>query len=283
MLVSIVMAAWNAEQFIGEAIESARAQTHEDWELLVVDDGSTDGTAAKAESYRDDRIRVLRGPRVGVLTQLRNTGIESSCGDAVALLDSDDVWLPEKLERQVAVLAGRPEVGVVHTAAAALVDGERREMPRAPSGPAFRNMLETNFLVSSSVLVRRDLFERLGAFDPDPLLHYAPDFDLWLRYASRTEFAYLDEVLLLYRVHGNQMSAHDREMGVAGLEALSRAAARDPELVRRERPSYLFGRGRQHWFAGQTAAALGCFAAAAALRPWRLRYWRRLAGTLVPL
>jgi glycosyltransferase involved in cell wall biosynthesis len=280
MLVSIVMAARNAEEFIGEAIESALGQTYPEWELIVVDDGSTDATADRAEAFGDERVRVLRGPHVGVLTRLRNTGIEHARGEAIALLDADDLWLPEKLERQVAVLRDRPGAGVVHTAAAALVDGERRELPRAPSGPPFASMLETNFVYSSSVLVRRGLFSALGAFDPDPALHYAPDLDLWLRFAPRTEFVHLDEVLLLYRVHGEQMSARSREMGIAGLEALARAADRDPELVRLHRASYLLGRGRQHDFAGQRLAALGCFAAAVALRPDRGRGWLWLARGL---
>src|SRR5690348_4751903 len=122
MTVSVVMAARDAAATIGDAIASVIAQTHADWELVVVDDGSTDGTAGVARAAADGRVRVLEPGRIGVLAQLRNRGIEATSGEWVAILDADDRWLPNKLERQ---LATPPAAGVLHTDAFLLVDETR--------------------------------------------------------------------------------------------------------------------------------------------------------------
>lgn len=276
-----MMAAFDAEAYIGEAIESVLAQTHGDWELLVVDDGSTDGTASTVRSFGDERIRLLSGPHVGVLGRVRNRGIAAARGDSIALLDADDVWLDDKLARQTAVLDTRPEVGVVHAAAALLVDGRRHEPARSPRGPLFRSLLESNFLVSSSALVRRTVLDEHGAFDPDPALDGAPDYDLWLRLAPRTTFAFLDEVLVLYRVHGGQMSAREARMSEGALVALERACRRDPELVARERAAFRLGRGRHEALARRRRAAVRDLLVAVSLRPRHASSWAWLARALL--
>jgi glycosyltransferase involved in cell wall biosynthesis len=282
LLVSIVMAAYNAEALIGEAIASVLAQTYEQWELLVVDDGSTDGTAARARDVADDRIRVLDGEHVGVLAQVRNRGIAEARGEAIALLDADDVWLPEKLERQVDVLRAREDIGVVHTAAALLAGGERRETSRPPAGPLFRRLLENNFVYSSSVMIRRSVLDRHGAFDSDPALAGSPDYDLWLRLAPRTEFAFVDDVLLLYRVHAGQMSGREREMNLGALAALERARLRDPELVGGAASSFRLGLGMRRWLAGEPGLGRRDLLAALLRRPASLRAWAWLLRALRP-
>lgn len=251
MLVSIVMAAFNAERFIADAIESVLAQSYPDWELLIADDGSTDSTRAQVGGFDDKRIRLLSEPHVGVLAQVRNRGIAAARGEAIALLDSDDVWLERKLERQVAILGERSNVGLVHTGAAPLVDGVAGRALRVRTQPTLRRLLENNFLFSSSVLVRRSLLDEHGPFDPDPVFDGSPDYDLWLRLAPRTEFAFLDEVLLLYRVHDEQMSVNRRAMALGALAALERARSRDPELVARARTSFRLGVARQRALAGE--------------------------------
>jgi glycosyltransferase involved in cell wall biosynthesis len=282
VLVSIVMAAYNAEATIGEAIASVLAQTHGDWELLVVDDGSTDATQALALAAGDERIRVLQAPHAGLLAQVRNRGIQEARGDAIALLDADDVWLRGKLARQVGILLDRPTVGIVHTAAALLVDGARRDAPRAPEGPVFANLLENNFIYSSSVLVRRSIIDRHGAFDPDPVLGGSPDYDLWLRLAPRTEFAFVEEPLLLYRVHGDQMSTDERAMNRSALQALERARRRDPELVARDFASFRLGVGKRRYLAGAPGRGRRDLLSAIVRRPGRRRGWTWLLRALRP-
>lgn len=275
------MAAYEAEATIAEAIASVRAQTYANWELVVVDDGSADSTAAIVDAIGDDRIVLLREPHVGVLGQVRNRGVARARGDAIALLDADDVWLPQKLERQITVLTARPAAGVIHTRAAPLVEGVRGvAAPRPPRGPLFASLLENNFVFSSSAVVRRSLIGA-DAFDPDPALDGSPDYDLWLRLAPRTEFVYVDEVLVLYRVHDAQMSMRAGAMNAGALLALERTRERDPELVARARASYRLGRGMRRCLAGERGRGRRDLAAAVLLRPWNGRAWAWLARSLL--
>ena len=233
MLVSVVMAARDAEATIGEAVRSVVDQSHRDWELLVVDDGSTDSTLDVIRGFGEGRIRVLEPGRIGVLAQLRNLAIAEARGEWIAFLDADDVWLPKKLGLQ---LAAAGDAGLVHTDAYRLVDGRSEHVPvRRPAGPLVPALVENNFVYSSSVLVRRALLEEHGAFDPDPALFGSPDYELWLRLAPFTEFAYVDEPLLLYRVHGGQMSADLVRMVEGTIAALRKSAPPGPERDRRLR------------------------------------------------
>jgi glycosyltransferase involved in cell wall biosynthesis len=235
-LVSVVMAAYDAEATIGDAVRSVVEQTHTAWELIVVDDGSTDGTVAAVRAFRDERIHVIESEHVGVLAPLRNRAIAAAHGEWIALLDADDAWLPEKLERQLA-MAG--EAGVVHTGAYQLVGARREPAPvQRPPDPLFPALVENNFVYSSSALIRRSLLDRHGAFDQDPALWGSPDYELWLRLAPVAEFVYVDEPLLLYRVHGGQMSADARRMSLGTLAALEKTRLRFPDLVEQIRPLY---------------------------------------------
>jgi glycosyltransferase involved in cell wall biosynthesis len=225
------MAARDAEATIYEAIASVLAQSERDWELLVVDDGSTDSTVDVTRDFADERIRLLQPGRIGVLGELRNLGIAESRGDWIALLDADDLWLPRKLERQLEA-AGR--AGLVHTDAVRLVDGQRQRVAvERPPAPLLEALVRNNFVYSSSVIVRRELLEQHGVFDPDPELYGSPDYELWLRLARHTEFAYVDEPLLAYRVHGGQMSADEARMIRGTIAALRKSAPRGRTLRRR--------------------------------------------------
>ena len=282
MLVSVVMAAYDAERFVGEAVASVVAQTYPDWELLVVDDGSRDATASVAAATGDERVRVLPGEHVGVLGQVRNRGIAAARGDVVALLDADDVWLPRKLELQAAELERRPEVGLVHTAAELLRDGRRLAAPRAPVGSTLDRLLADNFVYSSSVALRREVLERHGAFDADPRLGGSPDYELWLRLAPHVEFAYVAQPLLLYRVHPGQMSASLRAMEESALVALEKAAGRQPELLRAHEADLLRAVGMRRCRGGLPGRGRPELLRSLARRPADLRTWRWLARSLLP-
>ena len=232
-LVSVVMVARDAEETIGEAISSVVAQKHADWELVVVDDGSTDATLEIASGFADPRIQIIEGGRVGVLARLRNRGIRETVGEWVAILDADDRWLPEKLERQ---LSSAGDASVLHTDAYRLVGNRRERVPvRRPPGPLFEALVENNFVYSSSVLIRRALLDEHGAFDEDPELWGSPDYELWLRLGRVTTFGYLDEPLLVYRVHGAQMSADVTRMSRGAVAALEKhnSGRNDPDYLRR--------------------------------------------------
>jgi glycosyltransferase involved in cell wall biosynthesis len=231
------MAARNAAATIEEAVRSVIAQTCTTWELIVVDDESTDRTLAAVRAFEDDRIHVVESRRIGVLAQLRNRAIAEASGEWIALLDADDAWLPEKLERQ---LAAAGEAGVVHTGAYLLAPGRREHAPaERPPGSVFLALVQNNFVYSSSALIRRSVLAEHGDFDPDPELWGSPDYELWLRLAPVTDFVYVDEPLLLYRVHAGQMSADSRRMSLGALAALEKARARRPDLLDQNDPLYI--------------------------------------------
>lgn len=233
MKVSVVMAAYDAELHVHEAVASVLDQTHDDWELIVVDDGSHDDTVAIVESFADPRVRIVRREHCGVLGQVRNAGIAVADGQAIAFLDADDRWLPSKLARQTADLAAHPDVGVSYTWADLLVDDARRRGPRPkPEGQLVRALLRNNFVFSSSALVRASLLDRTQAFDPDPELGGSPDYDLWLRLAGTTRFSLVEEPLVLYRVHPGQMSGASARMQRSALVAVQKLAARSTDVDR---------------------------------------------------
>ena len=203
--VSIVMAAKNYARFLQQAVESVLAQTMPDWELVVVDDGSTDATPAAAKPFlNDSRIRYVRSDKLGQ-PRAKNLGIGLTHGPLVAFLDADDAWLPTKLEQQLALFK-RPEVGVVFCRRM-LMDESGSLLPAKPSlpppcGHVLPRMFTQNFVCFSSCVVRREVFSHVGRFDPQWDL--AIDYDLWLRVAKHHEFAFVDEELVLYRTgHGN--------------------------------------------------------------------------------
>lgn len=205
--VSVIVPTYNRGDFVLQAVRSALAQTFDDLEVIVADDGSDDGTAELLDGVGDPRLEVLRLEHSGIPAAVRNVALSHSRGDLVALLDDDDVWLPEKLERQVAVIDREPAVGLV-CSNARVIDGNGAEIgqrylrpEQGTSGDVLEQLLDVNFVIASSAIVRRELIERVGGFSEDFRLHAVDDYDLWLRVAAISRVAYLPEPLLSYREH----------------------------------------------------------------------------------
>lgn len=306
--VTVVMPAHDAAPFIGEAIESVLAQTFSDWELIVVDDGSTDGTAEVVSAYDDPRLRLLTIEHTGLPAVARNRGLASSKSPHVAFLDADDLWRPQKLARQLAVVDSRPEVGLVHTNFEQLRDGVLE--PIVPpsgltsSGPQFERLAVGNYIANSSVLLRRDLLARHGPFDEDPCLRGTEDFELWLRLSPHTTFAYVDEPLLVYRLHDSNLG-QGKQMGLGYVTVMEKMERLHPDLVAGLGVRYwrmlgyhrcyfgLAGRGRREflrvlcrdprdpfartWLARSFLPA-GFVREHGSLRPWLANRLRRSAG-----
>jgi glycosyltransferase involved in cell wall biosynthesis len=210
--VSVIIPTYNRAGLLSTAIDSVLAQTYANLEVIVVDDGSTDGTSEVVGGYADPRVVGVHVEHTGVLGAVRNAGLARAGGEWVAFLDSDDAWLPEKLDRQATELERRPEVGLVCTNAE-IVDG-RDALTGAPfvdpglraDGHVFERLVGSNFVIVSTVLARRALVERVGRFAEMPLLHGVEDYDLWLRLALVTEFVYIPSALALYRKHPGSMN-----------------------------------------------------------------------------
>ena len=204
--VSVIMAAKNYGRFIAQAIDSVLAQTHADWELVIIDDGSSDHTARVVQPYLiDRRIRYVLSDTLGQ-PRAKNLGYRLSRGQYLAYIDADDAWAPTKLARQLERFALNCKLGVV-SCGRLLMDeqGTTRPAPAATpmkSGEALTQVFLKNRICFSSVMICRTAFEHLGAFDPH--LDVAIDYDLWLRLAAHYEFDNVADPLVLYRTgHGN--------------------------------------------------------------------------------
>lgn len=201
-IVSVIIATRNRAQMLAEAIASVAAQSFQGWELLIVDDGSTDHTKRVVqEAARDDaRIRYTCQAYGGV-SKARNTGIAASTGAYVAFLDDDDQYLPEKLATQVVHLDRCPQIGFVY-AQNEWVDQQGRSLGTQPQQPVttLRELVEQCAIPLQTVMVRRRLLEQVGGFDER--LTIGEDYDLWLRLARVTRFEFLPRPLVRYRVHG---------------------------------------------------------------------------------
>lgn len=214
----------NGERFLGEALDSIFAQTFRDFELVVVDDGSSDETPAIIADYaaRDSRLRPIRQEPSGLTSSL-NRGWRSAAGEYVARMDADDVALPDRFEQQVEFLDAHPEVAVVGTAAIAIgPDGEEVSAVHYPEDDAAirRELWRYNCLVHSSVMMRRSALEEVDGYRLDQ----AEDYDLWLRIAERHALANLPQRLLRYRYHAGQFSVEKIERQAFGILAVQAAA-----------------------------------------------------------
>jgi glycosyltransferase involved in cell wall biosynthesis len=228
--VSVVIPAYNAEDYLSEALDSVITQTYRDIEIVVVDDGSSDRTSGILERYSrlDDRMIVHRQPNGGVVAAL-NRGVALARGEFIARMDADDIALPHRLERQVGFLDDHPAVAVVG-GAVILVNDKNEEFHRvAPpaSDALIKAMLQDNStMVHPAVLIRRDVMRALGGYRA--VVEYAEDYDLWLRIAERHELANLQEPVLRYRIHAHQASARTRhQANLAWVAANLAAAERD--------------------------------------------------------
>lgn len=206
VLVSIIMPAFNAERFIGASIASVRAQSFEDWELLVSDDGSSDATLAIVSKLAaaDPRIRLLRANTNRGAAQARNAAIAAARGRYIAFLDSDDLWKPEKLARQLAFMQSR-DIAFSFTSYDR-IDGEGRFVnTHVVTQPQTYDSLLKSCVIGCLTAMYDS--EKLGkVYIPD--LRKCEDFALWLRLLKRVDAAYpLEESLALYRVHASSVSA----------------------------------------------------------------------------
>lgn len=209
--VSVVIPVHNHEQFIGETIESVISQSYPHIQIVVIDDGSTDGTRNVLEMYKD-KIIVNRQMNAGVVAA-RNSGIQKATGEYVCILDCDDLFLPQKVELQISLFKNRPDVGLVHTGASVVRPGSRgwevwyNQTPIEYSSKEqyIQALIRSNIIVCSTVMVKRELFSQVGLFD-DNYRYNGEDYDMWLRLLTCCNFGCIPQVLLNYRWHGTNMS-----------------------------------------------------------------------------
>lgn len=220
--VSVVIPAYNAAWYVGKAIDSVLAQDFTDRELIVVDDGSTDGTAAVLAAY-GDALRVVRKPNGG-MSSARNAGIAQARGEFIAFLDADDWWLPGKLSRQVALMRARPALGFTSTAAR-VEDPEGHLLNLwtcdAADEPTLLRLFANNAGIaggSSALMVRRSVLEEVGAYDES--LGGVEDADLWLRLAAVSGYACIDEPLVVVLRRKGSVSRNVERMRAGAIRVM---------------------------------------------------------------
>lgn len=224
--VSVVLPAFNAEKFVGEAIESILAQDFTDFELIVIDDGSTDGTLEIMRSFDDERVRVVSNSENLGVVKTCNIGIAESRGGYIARQDADDISLPTRLGKQVAYLETHPEVALLGTARKTMLpDGKVKAHKLRLRNPTFEDLLERNCFVHGSVMIRKAVVEAVGGYDE--LFRFAEDYEFWLRIAKQYATANLPEPLYVLRRHSSRTT-----WGAAQNMMLDRLLARETALGR---------------------------------------------------
>jgi len=233
--VTVVIPAFNVAAYIRDAVQSALAQTVSNIEVIVVDDGSDDGTAERLEGLNDPRLQILRQANSGQASS-QNVGIRASRGEFIAFLDGDDLWLPDKLEHHLDSFAIHPGADVTYSLSKTIDDHDREigfVVPHRGGPVSYRELLLENVLRNGSApVVRRRVFNETGLFDSH--LPASADLDMWLRIAVlRTgNIVCIPKCLTLYRRRAGQVSADRHRMQTAWFQVLAKARKRSPDLVR---------------------------------------------------
>lgn len=216
-LVSIIMPAYNSEKFISESIESVLAQTFKNWELLIVDDGSLDNTKVVVNKYieNDSRIKYLYQEN-GKQGKARNNGINNSCGEYIAFIDSDDLWVADKLEKQIEAIR-KYEVdfvcsdGYIFLNHTNCIQGDLNSLSGLfTPEQALDHLLVVNRIPILSVLAKKEKIIQTGCFEEVPIVQNIEDYHLWLKMLANGSAIYgLPEKLVYYRRHESQVTHHD--------------------------------------------------------------------------
>lgn len=268
-LVSVIIPTYNRPEYVRKAVESVMAQTFQDWELILVDDGSIDGTNEVLQSYvrQDRRIRALRQANGGTAAA-RNAGLREASGRYAAFLDDDDEWLPQMLAVEVAFMESHPEIGLCYSRLQILreVNGKIDDSTVFPKvmGTGFPDLLTRCLIMPSTAIIRRSCLTEVGGFDPAYALQ--DDFDLWLRFVQRFKIAALDRVLARTKKDGRFQESHRLAGSLKSAIHVVSNLKLLPDFERYERlrmrhiGKLYYTLGREHFVTREFLSAARCFA-----------------------
>lgn len=272
-LVSVIIPTYNRLELLKETVESVRNQSFRDFEIIVVDDGSTDGTAEWLKGRSD--IRSLSQTNSGIATS-RNNGAAIARGRWLAFLDHDDLWARDKLANQMEFISKNSEVALV--AARHVRLGNRYRVPRRPKwikGDLFVKAYSESFIHTSSVMIRKDVFDAIGGFPPR--YRFADEFDVWLAISRDFTIAYFDKPLVFIRFYESNTSHNRVGVRTDTYDILQKHY--DPDRI--PRSVYLrtlsdhdISFGRAYLRTGNAAEALKWFRKSIRRTPFRPRSWR---------
>jgi glycosyltransferase involved in cell wall biosynthesis len=251
--VSVIIPAFNSMKYLPDTLESVLQQTFTDFEVLIINDGSSDNIVQWASGLVDSRVKLISQENQG-LSGARNTGIAHAQADYIAFVDADDLWEATKLEKQVCCLDDHPKVGLVHTWMA-LVDERGKPTGRVLEsyleGDVWEKIVQWNRIACPSVMVRRCCFDTMGGFDRS--LRSIEDWDMWIRIATIYPFAVIKEPLAYYRQVPNSMSKNCQVMEQAFHQVIEKTfQSVATELLYLKNRSYSYANLCLAWKALQT-------------------------------
>ncbi len=271
---SVIIPTYNRAAKVVRAVESVLAQTFESYDIWVIDDGSTDATAAALQPYleRIDHLHYLVQPNSGVAVA-RNRAIQESRGKWIALLDSDDAWRPSKLADFAREIQAHPEAGLFYSSIEVIDEAGRFlrvNHSRAVRGSAYHAMLKGNFLAISSAVVRRDCFDAAGLFDTH--LKFSQDWDLWIRITRRFPIQFVPGNSTLFETATSGKKTSDKQGWMQAHDQILEKAFRDdpsltPTLRQEIQANIAVVKGRILLEAGDERQALPWFTQAITLQP----------------
>lgn len=282
-LISIITPTFNRSQFIHYAIRSVITQTISNWELLIIDDGSTDNTKNIIEPYlTDPRIKYFFQENQGQAAA-RNNGLRHSRGEFVCFLDSDNLWYPEKLKVQHEAMKSRPDIDVVYGDGDTINESgvviSTANMKRY-SGRITEKLLKDNFVSFNTAMVRAASIKGIGGFDES--VRFGDDYDLWLRLSAKSQFLYIPRVFSQYRVMSDQISSNKEARFSSNEATIKRFLSKNPGIlnqraINRGFSAFYVRRGRYRLGEGEYLIALRDFLKALRYTPFCVSTWRALA------
>lgn len=294
--VSILLTCFNHIRFLPAAYEAVLSQTFKDWEIIAIDDGSTDGTREWLADRTEPITRIFNERNLGTYASL-NVALTQASGEFIAILNDDDLWAPEKLAKQVAMMDANPEVGLVHTDGS-FIDGDDKpmegsplgfEFPRFETGDVLLGLVYQNKIIASAALARGSCFEQLGTFND--AFFGSGDWEMWFRIAEQWKVGFVPEALTFYRVHGGNAS-HKLERIWKDDQMLREWIAGELDKVESNRfPENDLRRAKAHNYAclgtvkalnGDTSGGREAYAKSIQLAPERMKSYLRYAATLLP-
>lgn len=292
--VSVLLTCYNHLEYIEECVKSVEAQTFTDWEIIAIDDGSKDGTREWIRDYPLDMVRIFNEKNLGTYGTL-NRALEASSGEFIAILNDDDVWLPRKLELQVAAMDSDPKLGLVHTFGK-FVGADTQELddpeplgfpfPRSGNGDQFASLIYHNKVINSAALFRRKCIDTAGLWDP--AFYGCGDWHMWLRIARDWHVRYLEEPLTLYRVHETNACRDTKRMDDDSLRIRewiydwAKEVPQDRPGLREALAINFAALGTERMWRGNRSGAIRACLDSLRMKPLRAKTYLRLLATLLP-
>jgi len=282
-LVSVIMATYNRENYLPYAIDSVLHQTYPNLELLIIDDGSIDGTRELVNSYKDPRISYYYQENKGQSSAI-NVGIQHARGDFISFLDSDNLWKLDKLDRQVRLMNDNPDYQVVYGENEIIDENGILQAVNGSvtrhSGNIMKQLLVYNFVNFNTTMIRAECFRELGGMNST--VPAGPDYDLFLKFSTRYQFLYVPQIFAQYRVMANQMSSNKDRRFRTNHVILSNFIETYRDLLDRDSINYTWcrfytSRGRYNALVGRLGQAFRDYLRAMSYKPFSRHPWRALA------